>query len=179
MHAVSWSFFLCWLALSAVQLPNGAASDLANTALLLNHAPEANGPLLLEVTEHSDLPHEFPGLAKTYGVTITNMTHSAVSIEREILIERKAPKGWNPAGAIQALVNCSHYEQGYDFKSPASIAARSSLAVYPWNGQGCGGQCSEACLQNTLARPGIYRFVAVLLPEGTRIASPPFLVSGP
>jgi hypothetical protein len=90
------------------------------------------------------------------------------------LVERKTPRGWNQAGAIQALANCTHYDQSYNWKAPTLIGARSSLAVYPWNGLTCGGQCSDACLQNVFVGPGTYRFVVVLVTDSTRIAGPPF-----
>jgi hypothetical protein len=181
MYAVALSFFFCWLALGAAQVPNGAAADLAHTAPLLSHAGDASGPLRLEVTEPKGVAHEFPG--GLYGVTITNTTDGAVAIRRGILIERKTQKAWNPAGEIQALADCTHYVQG-DFKAPTPVAARSSLAVRPWNRASCGsqmykGQCVDACMQNARAKPGTYRFVVILLPDRTRIASPPFLVSGP
>jgi hypothetical protein len=181
MYAVAVSLFFCWLALGAVQVPNGSVSDLAHTAPLSNQAGGTSGPLRLEVTEPKGVAHQFPG--GLYGVTITNMTDSAVSIERGILIEAKTQRKWNPAGEIQALADCTHYIQS-DFKPPTFLAARSSLAVRPWNRLSCGsqmyeGQCIDACMQNARAKPGTYRFVVILLPDRTRIASPPFLVSGP
>lgn len=164
------------------------ASDLANTALLLNHAPEAIGPLLLEVkahevTEHSDLAYEFRKTTKSYGVTITNLSDRTVSIERGILIERKTPKGWIRDGAIQAVANCAHYDQSNGWKAPrapTAVAPHGSLAVYPWNGLMCGGQCEDKdnCLQNAFAPPGIFRFVVVLLPNSTMVASLPFAFRG-
>lgn len=156
---------------------SSTAADLANTALLLDHAPETNGPLLLEVKERSDVPHEFK-TRKSYGVTITNLSGSAVSIEHGILIERKTPKEWVQNGGIQAVDSCAHYQQGYDFKAPVPIAPHSSLAVYPWDGFMCGGQCEDNCLQNVIAGPGIYRFVVTLRPSGTAIASLPFAFPG-
>jgi hypothetical protein len=159
---------------------SSAAADLANTALLLNHASEANGPLLLEVKEYTDVPHEF-NVRKSYGVTITNLSDRTVSIERGILIERKTPKGWIRNEAIEALDNCAHYDQRDNWKAPRApipIAAHTSLAVYPWSGFMCGGQCEDNCAQNAFAPPGIYRFVVVLLPNSTTIASLPFAFSG-
>jgi len=155
----------------------GAAADLANTALLLNHSPEANGPLLLEVKERSDMPHGFK-TATSYGLTITNLTGSPVAIERGIVVERKTPKGWKQETAIRAVTTCKNYGYQRDWKAPIRLAAHSSLAVYPWDGFLCGGQCEEACMQNAFSGPGIFRFVVVLLPDGKKITSLPFAVSG-
>jgi hypothetical protein len=150
----------------------GAASDIANTALIFDHAPEANGPLLLEVKVHSDMPHGFE-TARSYGLTVTNLTDKPVAVERWIVIERRTPKGWIHDGGIQAVDNCAHYNQN-DWKAPREpvpVAAHSSLAVYPWNGFLCGGQCEQNCLQNAFSGPGIFRFVVVLLPDSKRIES--------
>lgn len=163
--------------LTSMAHSKGAAADLANTALLFDHAPEASGPLLLEVKERSNMPHEFK-TARSYGLTITNLTGSPAAIQRGIAVERKTPKGWKQETAIQAVATCVHYHQGYNWKSPIRLAARSSLAVYPWDGFLCGGQCEDACMQNGYSGPGIFRFVVVLLPDGKRIASLPFAISG-
>ncbi len=155
----------------------GADADLANTALLFDHAPEANGPLLLEVKERRNMPHEFK-TAKSYGLTITNLSGSPVAIQRGIAVERKTPKGWKQATAIRAVATCKNRGYQQNWKSPISLSAHSSLAVYPWDGFQCGGQCEESCMQNTFSGPGIFRFVVVLLPDGKRLASLPFAISG-
>lgn len=154
-----------------------AASDLANTALLFDRAPDASGPLLLEVKGYSDVPHEFK-TDRSYGVTITNLTGGAVTIDRWIAIERMTPKGWKQNSGIQAVAACSDYVHEYNFKSPIRLAAHSSLAVRPWDGMVCGGQCPEACMQNANLSPGIFRFVVVLLPGANRIESLPFALPG-
>lgn len=154
----------------------GTAADLANTALLFDHAPEANGPLLLEVKEHTDLPHEFKTV-KSYGLTISNRSDMAINIQRGIAIERRTPEGWKQDTATQAVATCSGYHQ-LSWKPPIRLAAHSSLAVYPWDGFQCGGQCAESCMQNVFAGPGIFRFVVVLLPDGKKIASLPFAIPG-
>lgn len=153
---------------------HGAASDIANTALIFDHAPEANGPLLLEVKIHSDMPHGIE-IARSWGLTITNLTEQPLAIERWIAVERRTANGWKPNSGVQAVASCKEadYHQG---KSPIRLAAHSSLAVHPWNGFVCGGQCEANCLQNVFSGPGIIRFVVVLLPDGKRIASLPFAI---
>ena len=151
------------------------ASDIANTALIFDHAPEAQGPLLLEVKERSDVPHEFK-TAKSYSLTITNLTDAAVTVQRGIGIERRTPNGWKQNAGIQAIASCTDYNH-YNWKSSTRLAAHSSLLIYPWDGFLCGGQCEEPCMQNAFSGPGIFRFVVVLLPEGKRIASLPFAIS--
>lgn len=106
-----------------------AAADLANTALMFDHAPEANGPLLLEVKEQTDVPHVFK-TATSWGVSITDLTDNPVSIERRIAIERKTPKGWKREMGIKTVPSCK--DHSYTEKSPVHIPAHSSLAVYPW-----------------------------------------------
>ncbi len=69
-----------------------AGSEIANAALIYDHAPEARGPLLLEDWEHNESPHGVV-TARSYGFTIINLTDSVVAIGREIAIERKTPKG--------------------------------------------------------------------------------------
>jgi hypothetical protein len=150
-----------------------AASDLANTALLFDRAPDASGPLLMEVKGYSDVPHEFK-TARSYGVTITNLTGGAVTIDRWIAIERKTPQGWKQNTGIQAVAACSDAVYEYNVKSPIHLVAHGSLAIYPWDGMLCGGQCPQACMQNVYSGPGIFRFVVVLLPDGKRIESLPF-----
>ncbi|HXE05560.1 MAG TPA: hypothetical protein VN579_06200 [Bryobacteraceae bacterium] len=139
-------------------------------------APEANGPLLLEVKHRTDVPHEFKTVS-SYGLTITNLTGTALSIQRGIAIEIKTLGGWKPDTAIQAVATCSGYHQ-LGWKPPIRLAAHSSLAVYPWDGFLCGGQCEDSCMQNAFAGPGIFRFVVVLLPDGKRISSLPFAIPG-
>jgi hypothetical protein len=159
----------------------GAASDIANTALIFDHDPEAQGPLLLEVKEHIDLPHKFK-TEKSYGLTITNLTGNTVNNERGIAIERKTPEGWKQETAIQAVASCAHYDQSNGWKAPkapVALAPHSSFAVYSWDGFLCGGQCEDNCLANAYSGPGIFRFVVVLLPDGKRIASLPFAFSEP
>lgn len=134
----------------------------------------AEEPLRLEVTEHTDVHHEFTGIAKSYGVTITNLTDGAVTIERGILIEMKTPKGWSQEMGIQAVSSCTDFDGRYHWKAPIRLAAHSSLAVVPWDGFSCGGQCISSCQQNVQEGPGIFRFVVVIVPGGKRIASPPF-----
>jgi hypothetical protein len=153
-----------------------AASDIANTVLIFDHAPEANGPLLLEVKEHDEMPHGVT-TARSYGVTITNLTDSTASIERWIAIERKTPKGWKQNNGIQAVATCK--DRRYNSKLPIRLASHSSLAVCPWNGFPCGGQCVDACQQNAYSGPGIFRIVVVLLPDGKGVSSLPFAVSRP
>lgn len=149
------------------------ASDIANTALIFDHAPDANGPILLEVKERSDVPHEFK-TAKSYGLTITDLTANPVAIERWIAVERRTPKGWIPNTGIEAVSSCK--DRRYNSKSPIPLAAHSSISVYPWDGFLCGGQCEESCMQNAFSGPGIFRFVVVLVPEGKRISSLPFAI---
>jgi hypothetical protein len=153
-----------------------AASDLANTALLFDRTPDANGPLLLEVKGYSDVPHF--KTARSYGLTITNLTSGVVTVDRWIAIERMTPKGWKQNSGIQAVAACSDYVYEYNVKSPIRLAAHSSLAVRPWDGMVCGGQCLEACMQNVYSGPGIFRFVVVLPPGGKRIESLPFTLPG-
>ena len=155
----------------------GAAADLANTALIFDHAPEANGPLLLGVKELTGMPHEFK-TTKSYGLTITNLTGSPVAIERGIAVERKTPKGWKQETAIRAVATCKNYSYQHNRKSSIRLAAHSSLTVYPWDGFLCGGQCEESCMQNAFSGPGIFQFVVTLLPDGKKIASLPFAISG-
>ena len=151
-----------------------AASDIANTALIFDHAPEAQGPLLLEVKERSDVPHEFK-TAKSYSLTITNLADTAVTIQRGIGIERRTPNGWKQNAGIQAVASCTDYNH-YNWKSPTRLVAHSSLLIYPWDGFLCGGQCEEPCMQNAFSGPGIFRFVVVLIPGDKRIASLPFAI---
>lgn len=154
---------------------HGPASDIANTALIFDHAPEANGPLLLEVKIHSDMPHGIE-IARSWSLTITNLTDTAVTIQRGIAIERRTSTGWKQDAGVQAVANCQDYVHEQNWKSPVHISAHSSLAVQPWNGFVCGGQCEANCLQNVFSGPGIVRFVVVLLPDGKRIASLPFAI---
>lgn len=130
--------------------------------------------LRLEVTEHTDVRHEFSGTVKSYGVTITNLTDRAVTIERGILIEEKTVSGWVQQAGIQAAANCSDFDIGYNWKAPIRLDVHSILAVFPWDGFLCGGQCIASCLRNGHVRPGTYRFVAVIVPGSRKIASPPF-----
>jgi hypothetical protein len=114
-------------------------------------------------------------MAKSYGVTITNLTESVVTIERGILIEHKIPRGWIQETAIQAVANCTEIDTKYQWKAPIHLEGHSSRAVIPWDGFLCAGQCSEPCRQNVRVH-GIYRFVVVIVPDGKRIASPPFTI---
>ena len=139
----------------------------------------ADEPLRLEVTEHTDVRHEFTGTAKSYGVTITNLTDSAVTIERGIWIEKKMSSGWVHQAGIQAVVNCGDFDSRYNWKAPIRLDAHSTLAVVPWDGFLCGGQCMASCLQNTKIGPGAYRFAVVIVPGGKEIASPPFTMTQP
>ena len=154
----------------------GAGADMANAALIYDHAPEANGPLLLEWWEHDESPHGVIA-ARSYGVTITNLTDKPVAIERLIAIERKTPKGWVQSTAIQAVANCR--DKRYDSKSPVQLAPHSSLAIRSWNGFLCGGQCPEACQQNVRSKPGTFRFVVGLVSDGRKISSLPFALQEP
>ncbi|HLY41966.1 MAG TPA: hypothetical protein VKR52_12185 [Terracidiphilus sp.] len=153
----------------------GPASDIANTALIFDHAPEAIGPLLLEAKEYSDVPHEFK-TTSSHGITITNVSNGSISIERGIAIEKKTPQGWTQQTDIQAVAACK--DRRYESKSPLRLAPHGSLAAYPWDGFQCGGQCEDACQQNAYLGPGIFRFV-VALPDRKKIASLPFAISGP
>lgn len=152
-----------------------AASDIANTALIYDHAPEANGPLLLDLWEHDASPHGI-STAKSHGLTITNLTDSTVSIERLIAIERRTPKGWKQELAVEAVANCR--DRRLNSNSPIHLAAHSSLAIRGWKGLLCAGQCEDACKQNAYVGPGIFRFVVALHPQGKR-ASLPFEVQRP
>lgn len=152
-----------------------AASDIANTALIYDHAAEANGPLLLDLWEHDEAPHGIT-TARSYGLTITDLTDSTVSIERSIAIERKTQKGWKQETAVEATARCR--DRRFNSKSPIHLASHSSLAIQAWNGLLCGGQCADACRQDVYLGPGIFRFVVALHPEGKR-ASLPFAVERP
>jgi hypothetical protein len=155
-----------------------AASEVGNKDLTFDHAPDANGPLLLDVKEHNDVPHVFK-TAKSFGLTITNLTDTAVTIQRGIAIEGRTPKGWKKETGIQAVASCNEHGYQQNLKSPIRLSGHSSLAVYPWDGFLCGGQCEMACMQNTFAGPGIFRFVVVLIPDGKRILSNPFALQKP
>jgi hypothetical protein len=96
-----------------------AVSNIANAALIYDHSPEANGPLLLEVKEHDEMPHGVI-TARSYGVTITNLTGSVVTIERSIAIESKTPKGWKQNNGIQAVATCR--DRRYHSKLPIRFA---------------------------------------------------------
>ena len=98
-----------------------AASDIANTALIYDHAPEARGPLLLENWEHDEMPHGIV-TARSYGVTITNLTDSTVPIERGLAIERKTQNGWRQSAMIQAVTAC---------KDRLPLARLCSRSEYP------------------------------------------------
>jgi hypothetical protein len=152
------------------------ASDIANTALIFDHAPEANGPLLLEVKERRGAPHEFK-TAISYGLTITNLTANPVAIEHSISVERRTPNGWKPDTGIQAVSTCK--DQRYNTRSLTSLAAHSSTSVYPWDGFVCGGQCEQPCMQNAFSGPGIFRFAVILASDGKRISSLPFAIPKP
>lgn len=136
-------------------------------------------PLRLEVTEHTDVHHEFTGTAKSYGVTITNLTSHTVTIERGILIEKKTASGWVRDAGIQAVATCGDLDIEYHWRAPIRLKAHSTLAVFPWDGYQCGGQCISGCLKNGRVGPGVYRFVAVIVPGGKKIASPPFTMLQP
>jgi hypothetical protein len=138
----------------------------------------ADIPLRMEVTVHTDVHHEFTGFAKSYGVTITNLTDSTATIERGILVEKKTSSGWINGGGIEALASCDDFDESYNWKAPISLAPHRTLAVFPWDGFMCGGQCIASCLQNGKQGPGTYRFVVVVVPGGERIASPPFTIPG-
>jgi hypothetical protein len=150
---------------------------LAFTPVLVCAAAEE--PLRLEVTEHTDVHHEFTGTAKSYGVTITNLTDHAVTIERGILIEGETRSGWVQQAGIQAVANCGDFDERYNWKAPIRLDAHSTLAVFPWDGFLCGGQCMASCLENGKAGPGTYRFAVVIVPGGRKIASPPFTIPRP
>jgi hypothetical protein len=154
------------------------ASDIANTALISDHAPEANGPLLLEVKIQSDAPHgvEIP---RSWGLTITNLFDKPVAIDRWVAVERRTVNGWKQNSGTQAVASCRDFVYQYDSKSSIRLAAHSSLAVHPWNGFVCGGQCPQSCMQNVYSGPGILRYVVTLLPEGKKVSSLPFAVSRP
>jgi len=144
-------------------------------ALALVPACAAVGDSLrLEVTEHTDVRHEFTGTAKSYGVTITNLTDQTVTIERGILIEEKKPSGWVQQAGIQAVASCSDFDIRYNWKAPIRLDAHSTLAVFPWDGFLCGGQCLASCANNGKLGSGTYRFVAVIVPGGGKIAGPSF-----
>lgn len=136
----------------------------------------ADEPLRLKVSEHTDVHHEFTGKAKSYGVTVSNFNDDAVTIERGISIEKRTAKGWLQDSGIQAVADCIDIDTRYRWKAPILIEGHRSLDVVPWDGFLCGGQCDEACKQNVQVRHGIYRFVIVMVPDGKRIASPPFAI---
>lgn len=149
-------------------------------AFTLGSASTAFGQLLrLEVTEHTDVRHTFTGTAKSYGVMITNLTDHVVTIEHEILIEKEIASGWAQGSGVQAVATCADFDHRYNWKAPIRLKAHSTLAVVPWDGFACAGQCSEGCLQNAPPSPGNYRFAAVIASNGKRIVSPPFTMSPP
>jgi hypothetical protein len=90
-------------------------------------------PLHLEVTEHTDVAHEFAGTAKSYGVIITNRIDSAVTIERGIWIEKETSSGWVKQAGIQAVANCGDFDYGYNWKAQIRLDAHSTPAVVPWD----------------------------------------------
>jgi len=161
---------------------SGMSFTFTLAVLLVTIHASAAEPLRLDLTEHSDVRHVFTGLDKSYGATITNLTERTVTIDPAILIEHRTAKGWKQETAIQAVANCTNYDQRDSSKAAigrevyTSLAAHTSLSFVPWDGFLCAGQCSDACKQNGRVRPGIYRFIVVVVPDGKRIASQPFTI---
>ena len=147
-------------------------------AFTLCFANTAFGQLLrLNATEHTDVRHTFTGMAKSFGVTVTNLTDHVVTIEREILIEKETSLGWVQGSGVQAIAACADFDTRYNRKAQIRLNAHDTLAVVPWDGFACAGQCMEGCLSNAPPSPGKYRFVVVIASNGERFVSPPFTIS--
>jgi hypothetical protein len=131
----------------------------------------------MNVYERTDFHHTFTGTAKSYGLTIDNMAPREISIARGITILKKVPTGWSPQlGSIQAISKCDEFDLDYHLETPIRIPSRGTVSVVPWDGMMCAGQCPASCLKNYQLGPGTFRFEIVVLPEGTKLQSPPFTI---
>ena len=134
-------------------------------------------PLELEVTERAGVRHIFNGTGKFYGLKIENMSNHDVTIMRGISIWKKEPTGWSlQLGSIQAISKCGYFDENYRLETPVRIPGFGILAVVPWDGFLCGGQCPAACAKNYQLGPGTFRFEVFLVPEGKGLYSPSFTI---
>ena len=99
-------------------------------------------PLFLSVTLHEDTYHTFP--SHTYGLLIANLMDYSVTIKLGILVERQTQSGWQLDRGIQAVSTCDRWEFMATENAPVRIEPHGTLAVVPWDGWYCKGQCLTA-----------------------------------
>lgn len=134
-------------------------------------------PLELDVADRTEKHQALTGTAKNYGLTIQNMSKQDVIIMGGITVLKKELTGWSPQlGSVQAVSKCEEFDENYRLEEPVTIPAFHALAVVPWDGFICGGQCPVSCLKNYRLGPGTFRFEVFLLPEHKSIYSPPFTI---
>lgn len=118
--------------------------------------------------------------AKSYGLTIENLSDQDVTIMRGISIWKKQATGWSrQLGSIQAVSKCDDLYERYRLETPVRISGLQSLVVVPWDGFLCAGQCPAACAKNYQLGPGTFRYEVVTLPDDKITYSPSFTIEGP
>jgi hypothetical protein len=131
---------------------------------VLSDAPPP--PLELQIVQNDP--------AKTaIGIHIVNHADHAVMIQRGIELDQVNGFKWVARMQIQAVADCTAYDQSQSLYAPVRIEAGGTLDIAPWHGWSCGSQCPEACSKSAPMGGGDYRFVAVTA-EGQRIPSPGF-----
>ncbi len=134
-------------------------------------------PLALSLTGVTDgsRPHERIAI----GLKIANASDHAVVIQRGIEIDQVAEFKWAARMTVEAVADCTQYDNSKSLQAPVRIEADSQLVVTPWHGWTCGAgrQCEEKCDSDLPLGGGVYRFV-VVTSEGQRIFSPTFRLPG-
>ena len=150
---------------------------LCGIRLLPASAQEA--PLELSLTGITDgsRPHERIAV----GLKIANDSDHDIVIQRGIEIDSVGAFKWEAKATIEAVAECSQYDNALSPHAPVRIQAGSEMTIAPWHGWTCGAgrQCEESCsgVTDTPLGPGNYRFV-VVTSEGKRLPSPSFRLPG-
>ena len=106
-------------------------------------------------------------------VTIDNRGGAMQWVARALTVERRVGARWLPiVTSLDLIAACD--PRFPRRTAPVRLLPGQSVAVMPWTGFGCGGQCPATCRANVYQGEGPFRIVATLVPSGERVTSPIF-----
>lgn len=105
------------------------------------------------------------------GLTIANTSSGPLIIERAIAVQQRTNAGWRPIiTEFNAVSECRPEPS----TAPVRLEPAARIAIAPWQGYSCSGQCEATCRGNISYAPGTYRFVVKVLPDRIDVVSSSF-----
>ena len=141
---------------------------------LLGHACAMAGPACraASVPGKAILLQLGPGAGR---LTVVNLTGIPQRLRTAVIVEQRGPPGWAAVVTEMNLVaGCDPRGVASDTAACTVLGPQQSLAVPPWLGWSCNGQCQLHCRANIYWGGGPFRFAVLPCDGPARFVSAAF-----